>query len=127
MQAHLKNSKSSLTNLANEKECHVIKNFYNNDDQSNNNNEQNDEKLKFQFIEYSDSPLYSKPIKIDTDIDYKSLKKKRENDDKSVIVNSRAENEEIWPILLNNSNTSRRCLKNSTNCEVLTEEKVSVV
>ena len=127
MQAHLKSSKSSLTNLANEKECHVIKNLYNNDNDQSNNNEQNDEKLKFQFIEYSDSPLYSKPIKIDTDIDYESLIKNRENDDKSVIVNSRAENEEIWPILLNNSKNSRRSVKNSTNCEVLTEEKVSVV
>ncbi len=127
MQAHLKSSKSSLTNLANEKECHVIKNLYNNDNDQSNNNEQNDEKLKFQFIEYSDSPLYSKPIKIDTDIDYESLIKNRENDDKSVIVNSRDENEEIWPILLNNSKNSRRSVKNSTNCENLTEEKVSVV
>ena len=77
MQAHLRNSKSSLTN---EKECHIIKNLYNNDSQCN-NNDQNDEKSKFQFVEYSDSPIYSKPFKLDADIDYDSLKKNRENDD----------------------------------------------
>ena len=120
MQAHLRNSKSSLIN---QKECHVIKNIYHNDIENSADNNDED-KQKFQIIECNDSPSCSKQSK--TAINYETLKKQREAAEKSVIVNQRADSEEIWPIIRNNINNSRRILKSSTT-SALTEEKVTVV
>ena len=116
-----------------------MSNFKSKNDTKSDTMNSNEKKVKFETKNSStfsqsddetsknkDMLLVNKKAADSYDINYKAFKKK-ELDESTVIANSKATNEEVWPILRNQQTNSKRIIKNSTSCEVLSEEKVTVV